>query len=99
MKETTSITVPGTTVKITIMKTMEGKWNVMRSAQLGIATAVDTTFPGDSQYAAKIFADVLWTQAVEARNDQISRADTQAYSGFASAQSSGSYITEVRFDD
>lgn len=99
MKETTSITVPGTTVKITIMRTMEGAWNVTRSAQLGIATAVDTTFPSDSQYSAKVFADVLWTQAVEARNGQIERADTDAYSGFENAQSKGAYVKEVRFDD
>lgn len=98
MKETTSITVPGTTVKITIMMTQEGRWNVMRSPQFGIATKVDTTFPADSDHAARVYADLLWEQAIEARNEQIARADSQAYTGFASAQLKGSYILEMRLD-
>lgn len=99
MRENTSVTVPGTTVKIAIMKTMEGGWNVTRTQQFGIARWVDVTFPADSQEAAKVFADICWTNAVEARNEQIARADTDAYAGFHRAQAKNSFIIEVRFDD
>jgi hypothetical protein len=99
MKENTSITVPGTTVKIEIMKTMEGGWKVTRTAQLGIARRVDVTFPADSREAAKVFADICWTNAVDARNEQIARADADAYAGFHRAQARNSFIIEVRFDD
>jgi hypothetical protein len=99
MRENTSTTVPGTTVKIAIMKTMEGRWNVTRTQQVGIARRVDVTFPADSQEAAKVFADICWTNAVDARNEQIARADADAYAGFQRAQASNSFIIEVRFDD
>ena len=98
MRENTSVTVPGTTVKIAIMKTMEGGWNVTRTQQLGIARYVNVTFPADSQEAAKVFADICWTNAVEARNEQIARADADAYAGFHHAQARNSFIIEVRFD-
>lgn len=99
MKENTSATVPGTTVKISIMKTIEGGWKVTRTQQFGIARWVDVTFPADSQEAAKVFASICWTNAVEARNEQIARADADAYAGFKRAQASKSFIIEVRFDD
>lgn len=98
VKENTSVTVPGTTVKIAIMKTMEGGWNVTRTQQLGIAGYVNVTFPANSREAAKVFADICWINAVEARNEQIARADTDAYAGFQRAQAKNSFIIEVRFD-
>lgn len=99
MRENTSVTVPGTTVKIAIMKTMEGGWNVTRTPQFGIATKVNITFEPGSVETAKIFANLCWTNAVEARNAQIARADVDAYNGFTKAQSDKAFIIEVRFDD
>jgi hypothetical protein len=99
MKENTSATVPGTTVNISIMKTIEGGWKVTRTAQLGIALAESITFlPRHREYACE-YAQSLWELTIDARNAQIARADADAYAGFDRAQARNSFIIEVRFDD
>lgn len=98
MKENTSATVPGTTVKISIMKTIEGGWKVTRTPQLGIARYVNLTFNKNSEREARMFADLLWTNTVNARNAQISTADEDAHMRFTRAQVNDGYIIEMRLD-
>lgn len=98
MKENTSATVPGTTVKISIMKTIEGGWKVTRTAQLGIALAENITFlPRHRDYACE-YAQTLWEMTIDARNAQIDTADKNAYATFEQAQGDKKFIIEMRLD-
>jgi len=98
MKENTSATVPGTTVRISIMKTIEGGWKVTRTAQLGIALAESITFlPRHREYACE-YAQTLWEMTIDARNAQIDTADKNAYATFEHAQEDNKFITEMRLD-
>lgn len=98
MKENTSATVPGTTVKIAIMKTIEGEWQVTRTAQLGIVAQARVTFRAQHEKEARVFADLLWANTVAARDAQIDAADKVAYATFAQAQKDKAYIVEMRLD-